>query len=149
QGEAELTAGIDPSGKVTLTGNYTLEQGAYQLSFDFLKRKFDITKGSTITWTGEPTLGKLNVSAIYVANTPPADLVQDQIESSPAAIRNTYMQKLPFELHLNLTGELMKPSVAFDIVLPDDKNYGVSNDIVTTVQYKLAQLREDQGETNK
>jgi len=34
-------------------------------------------------------------------------------------------------------------------VLPEDKNYGVSNDIVTTTQYKLSQLREDQGETNK
>jgi len=149
QGEAQLTAGIDPSGKITLTGNYTLEQGAYQLSFNFLQRKFEITKGSTITWTGEPTSGKLNVSAVYVANTAPIDLVQDQIESSSAAIRNTYIQKLPFELHLNLTGELMKPVVAFDIVLPENKSYGVSNDIVTTVQYKLAQLRDDQGETNK
>ncbi|HEY2721582.1 MAG TPA: translocation/assembly module TamB domain-containing protein, partial [Chitinophagaceae bacterium] len=69
QGEAQLTAGIDPSGKITLTGNYTLEQGAYQLSFNFLQRKFQITKGSTITWTGEPTMAKLNVTAVYVANT--------------------------------------------------------------------------------
>jgi translocation and assembly module TamB len=44
---------------------------------------------------------------------------------------------------------LMKPNVAFDIVLPEDKNYGVSNDIVTTTQYRLAQLRQDPGETNK
>jgi translocation and assembly module TamB len=149
QGEALLTAGIDPSGKITLTGNYTLEKGAYQLSFNFLQRKFDIIKGSSITWTGEPTTAKLDVKAVYIANTAPLDLVQDQIESSAAAIRNTYLQKLPFELHLNLTGELMKPVVAFDIVLPEDKNYGVSNEIVTTVQYKLAQLREDEGETNK
>lgn len=149
QGEAQLTAGIDPSGKITMTGNYTLEKGAYQLSYNFIKRKFDIGKGSTITWTGEPTTGKLNVSAVYIANTSPIDLVQDQVEGSTAAIRNTYLQKLPFELHLNLTGDLMKPSVAFDIVLPEDKNYGVSNDVVTTVQARLADLREDQGETNK
>jgi hypothetical protein len=149
QGEALLTAGIDPSGKITLTGNYTLESGAYQLSFNFLKRRFEINKGSTITWTGEPTAAQLNVTAVYVANTAPIDLVQNQISSSTAAIKNTYMQKLPFEVHLNLTGELMKPTVAFDILLPEDKNYGVSNDIVTTVQYRLSQLRQDQGETNK
>jgi hypothetical protein len=149
QGEALLTAGIDPSGKITLTGNYTLESGAYQLSFNFLQRRFEINKGSTITWTGEPTTAQLDVKAIYVANTAPIDLVQSQISSSTAAIKNTYMQKLPFEVHLNLTGELMKPNVAFDIVLPEDKNYGVSNDIVTTVQYRLSQLRQDQGETNK
>src|SRR5258708_38303672 len=75
QGEAVLTAGVDPSGKITLVGNYTLEKGAYQLSFNFLKRKFDIDKGSTITWTGEPTSAQLNVSAMNIANTSPIDLV--------------------------------------------------------------------------
>jgi translocation and assembly module TamB len=149
QGDALLTTGIDPSGKITLVGTYTIDKGAYQLSFNLLQRKFDIGKGSTITWTGEPTTAQLNVSAIYIANTSPIELVQDQIASAPIAIRNTYKQKLPFEVHLNLTGELMKPVVAFDIVLPEDENYGVSNDIVTTTQYRLAQIRQDQGETNK
>ena len=149
QGEALLTAGIDPSGKITLTGNYTLEKGSYQLSFNLLRRKFEITKGSTITWTGEPTTAQLNVTAIYVANVAPIDLVQDQVASSSSAIKNTYMQKLPFQVHLKLTGELMKPVVAFDIILPKDKNYGVSNDVVATVESKLVQLRDNEGETNK
>jgi hypothetical protein len=52
-------------------------------------------------------------------------------------------------VHLDLTGELMKPVVAFNILLPENKNYGVANDIVTAVQYKLSQVREDQGEMNK
>lgn len=149
QGEAVLSAGIDPSGKITMVGNYTLEKGAYQLSFNFLQRKFEIEKGSTITWTGEPTTAALKVSALYVANTAPLDLVQAQIGATAAAIRNTYLQKLPFEVHLNLTGELLKPIVTFDIVLPQDKNYGVSNNIITQVQARLAQLRQDQGEINK
>src|SRR4030095_16964418 len=149
QGEALLTAGIDPSGKITLTGNYTLESGAYHLSFNFLHRKFECNKGSTIPWPGEPTAAQLNINAVYVANTAPIDLVQNQIASSTAAIKNTYMQNIPFEVHLILTAELMKPNVAFDILLPEDKNYGVSNDIVTTVQYRLSQLRQDQGEINK
>jgi translocation and assembly module TamB len=149
QGEAQLTAGIDPSGKITMTGNYTLDKGSYQLSFNLLQRKFEIAKGSTITWTGEPTTAQLDVTAIYVANVPPIDLVEDQIASSSSAIKNTYMQKLPFQVHLNLTGELMKPVVKFDIILPENKNYGVSNDVISTVEYKLGQLRADEGETNK
>jgi hypothetical protein len=149
QGEALLTAGIDPGGKITLTGNYTLEKGSYQLSFNLLQRKFEISKGSTITWTGEPTTAQLNVTAVYTANVAPIDLVEDQIASSSSAIKNTYMQKLPFQVHLKLTGDLMKPVVAFDIILPQDKNYGVSNDVVSTVESKLEQLRADEGETNK
>ncbi len=149
QGEALLTAGIDPSGKMTLTGNYTLENGSYEISFDLLRRKFEIEQGSTITWIGEPTTAQLDVKAIYVANTPPIDLVQDQIAASTPAIRNTYLQRLPFEVHLNLTGELLKPVIDFDIILPEDKNYGVSNDIVTLVQSRLSQLRQDEGSINK
>ena len=49
QGEAQLTGGIDPSGKTTLVGVYEVEKGAYELSVSMLKRKFDIQKGSTIT----------------------------------------------------------------------------------------------------
>src|SRR4030095_2892595 len=90
QGEAQLTAGIDPSGKITMTGSYTLDKGAYQLSFNLLQRKFEISKGSSITWTGEPTTAQLNVTAMYVASTSPIDLVQDQIASSTPAIKNTY-----------------------------------------------------------
>jgi hypothetical protein len=132
-----------------MVGNYTLEEGSYQISFNFLKRKFDIVKGSTITWTGEPTSAQLNVTAVYVANTAPLDLVADQISASTPALRNTYLQKLPFEVHLNLTGELLKPVIDFDIILPQDQNYGVSNDIVTLVQARLNQIREDEGEINK
>jgi translocation and assembly module TamB len=149
RGEAILSTGIDPSGKITLVGTYTLEEGSYQISFNFLQRKFDIVKGSTITWTGEPTTAQLNVNAVYIANTAPIDLVQQQIAASPVAIRNTYLQKLPFEVQLGITGELLKPVIAFDIALPSNKSYPVSNDIVTSVQTRLAQLREDQGEINK
>lgn len=149
RGEAQLSTGVDPSGKITMTGTYTLEQGSYQISYNFIQRKFDIVKGSTITWTGDPTSAQLNVSAIYIANTAPIDLISQQIDASNAAIRNTYMQKLPFEVRLNLTGELLKPVVGFDILLPSTKSYAVSNDVVTTVQTRLTQVRQDQGEMNK
>jgi hypothetical protein len=149
QGEAILSTGIDPSGKITLVGNYVLERGAYEITFNFLHRRFDIQKGSTITWLNEPTKATLDVNAVYIANTSPIDLVQNQVAASTQAIRNTYLQKLPFEVHLKMTGELMQPILAFDIVLPQDKNYGVSNDIITQVDSRLEELRQDPGETNR
>src|SRR6266542_5874889 len=68
RGEAQISAGVDPSGKTTMVGTYSLEEGSYQISYNFIQRKFDIVKGSTITWTGEPTTAQLNVSAVYIAN---------------------------------------------------------------------------------
>ena len=149
KGEALLSGGIDKSGKITLTGTYTLNEGAYELSFNFLRRRFEIAKGSSITWLGEPTAAKLDVDAYYVANTAPLDLVDRQLSASSVAIRNTYRQKLPFEVYLRLEGELLKPLLSFDIVLPDDKNYNVSRDVINLVDVRLAEIRQEPSELNK
>lgn len=149
QGEANMTAGVDPSGKVNLTGSYEIEQGGYQMSYNFLQRKFEIQKGSRIVWMGEPTAATLDVTAIYVANTAPLDLVSNYISAPNQAIRNTYLQKLPFQVLLNMDGELMKPVLSFDIVLPTDRNYNVSSDIIENVDIRLAQLRQEPSELNK
>ena len=146
KGTGQLTGGIDASGKITLVGSYEIDEGSYNLSFNFLKRKFDIQKGSRIVWTGEPTTAQIDVTAIYVANTAPLDLVQGQIEETKQPI---YKQKLPFEVHLMLQGELLKPVITFDIILPEEKNYLVSKDIITTVENKLTQMRQEEGEMNK
>lgn len=145
KGSGELTAGIDPSGKVTLVGSYEIEEGAYNLSFNFLKRNFIIQKGSRVVWTGEPTTAQLDVTAIYVANTAPLDLVQNQVTSNQVL----YKQKLPFEVHLTMRGELLKPDITFNVILPSDKNYNVSGDVVTTVQNALTQIRQQPSEMNK
>ncbi len=146
RGEGLLTGGIDPSGKITLTGTYTVEDGGYNLSFNFLKRKFDIKKGGKITWTGEPTTGTVDVTAVYIANTSPMDLVGDQVAT---ANKNIYLQKLPFEVHLNVTGELLQPKLSFDIVLPTEKNLRVSGEVISTVTTKLQQLESEPSEMNK
>ncbi len=145
KGEGQLTGGIDESGKITLVGSYEINEGSYDLSFNFIKRKFIIQKGSRIVWTGEPTTAEIDVTAIYIANTPPLDLVQGQTEGDP----NTYKQKLPFEVHLTLAGEILKPQITFDIILPEEKNYNVSKDIISTVEIKLIQLRQEPSELNK
>ena len=149
KGEASLTAGIDPSGKINLAGSYELNQGSYELTFNFIRRKFDIEKGSRIIWEGEPTKATVDIKAIYVANAAPLDLVKNQLEEATAFTRNTYLQKLPFDVYLSMEGELLKPEISFDIVLPEEKKYAVSGEIITTVRTRLDQLRQEPGEMNK
>lgn len=145
-GEAQLSGGIDRSGKTNLTGTYTVEQGSYNLSYASVKRKFIFKKGSTIVWTGDPTSANINLTAIYVANVPPIDLVSDQLAGTDN--QTMYKQKLPFNVNLNLKNELMKPDISFDIVLPDS-SYSVSPDVVNTVNSRLSQVRQDPNELNK
>ncbi len=148
KGEGLINGAIDESGKITLSGSYELDQGTYELTFNFLRRKFNIQKGSKIVWQGDPLDAAVDVTAVYIANTSPLDLVDDQLSEATTTIRNTYRQRLPFEVHLKMQGELMKPIITFDIILPE-KNYSVSNDIVQNVETKLEQLRQEPAEMNK
>ena len=144
QGAADLAGGIDKSGKISLTGDYRVSSGAYNLSLSFLKRRFDIRQGSTITWTGDPTSAQVDITATYVANTAPIDLVQSEVSGSAASEQTTYKEKLPFNVNLRMTGEMLKPTIAFDITLPEQ--------ILTRwplVDTKLQQVRGDEAELNK
>ncbi len=148
KGEAQLNGGIDPSGKTSLTGRYELSEGAYEMSFNMLRRRFEIQKGSYLLWTGSPTSADINITAVYTSNTPPIDLLGDQIASLSPSVRNMYKQRLPFQTHLIMTGELLQPEISFDIKLPD-ANYGVSSEIVETSREKLEELRRNPAELNK
>jgi hypothetical protein len=145
KGEAHLSGGIDPSGKTSLTGTYTVNQGSYNLSYATVTRKFNFKQGSTITWTGDPTSANIDLTATYIANVPPIDLVANQLTD---ANTTQYKQKLPFNVNLNLKDELLKPTINFDITLPDS-NYNVSTDVTNTVNARLVQVRQDPNELNK
>ncbi|MEB0277532.1 translocation/assembly module TamB domain-containing protein [Mucilaginibacter sp. 10B2] len=144
-GEAHLSGGIDPSGKTSLTGTYIVNRGSYNLSYATVSRKFNFKKGSTITWTGDPTSANIDLTAIYVANVPPIDLVANQLSDENST---QYKQKLPFNVNLNLRNELLKPNISFDITLPDS-NYNVAAVVTNTVETRLSQIRQDPNELNK
>lgn len=148
QGEAQLTGGMDPSGKTTLVGVYRVEKGAYEMSVSLMKRKFDIQKGSTITWTGEPTTANLDITAIYKTEAPPIDLVEQQLSGLSASEINMYKQKIPFNTLLQMKGELLKPEITFDITMNDD-NPSVATSVVDNTKTKLEQLKTEPSEMNK
>ncbi|WP_344824070.1 translocation/assembly module TamB domain-containing protein [Chryseobacterium ginsenosidimutans] len=148
QGEAELTGGVDPSGKTTLVGVYEVESGSYEMTVSVLKRKFDIQKGSTITWTGEPTTANLDITAVYKTEAAPIDLVEQQISGEDARTLNQFKQRIPFNTLLKMKGELLKPVITFDITT-DEKNNAVSSTVTDIVDQKLSQLRTQESEMNK
>ena len=148
KGEAAINATVNAGGVLTLAGTYDLHSGAYQLNYDFIKRKFLIQDGSTITFGGDPVKGtKLDINAIYEANVPPYDLVEKQVPDQGQL--NYYKQNLPFDVKLFLKGEILQPAISFDIDLPENKVYPLTADQIELVQGKLNQVRTDTSELNK
>jgi len=148
QGDARLNAGVDPGGHLVLAGVYELDKGYYDLHYQFLERKFNLMKGSTITFAGEPLQADANITAEYIANTNSRNLLDNEITDVTPNLANSFNQSLPFRVILYITGRLSKPNINFDIQMPEQNNL-LNNDLRTTIENKLQQIRTDPAEINK
>jgi translocation and assembly module TamB len=147
-GDANLIVAIRPGGAMDVTGVFTATSGYYQFNYNFIKRKFTIQPGSTVTFAGDPyTATSLNVTAIYEARVAPYDLVSRQVPD-PTEL-TYYRQGLPFQVSAHMVGNLETPTFTFDVTLPENKIYPLSADKIELVQAKLSQMRSDTSELNK
>ena len=144
RGRASLSGAINKNGKMSLTGNYLLDDGAYNLSLRLLKRKFNLQRGSTITWTGDPTGATIDITATYLCTTAPISLVGNQMSGMSQEEINRYNQKLPFTVNLKMQGLLLKPKITFSITLPPNESALWQN-----VDSKLAELNSNRSALNK
>jgi hypothetical protein len=146
QGDATLSFLVDPSGRITLTGQYEIVQGSYVLSFGgFLKREFAIEQGSSLKWLGSPYNADVDITAAYSVKAAVLDLIQDQLTGISDAERNKYKQEFPIQVHIIMRGKLLSPEIRFKLDLPPDKR-GVLNG---TVYAKLNELNGQESELNK
>ena len=133
-----LNTTINAAGTITLSGRLDVSSGSYHMSlYNLTERDFTIAKGSSITWAGDPYNGQADVAAIYTVKAPPAELLAGQGLSNEN-LKSTARNNLPFQVYLNVNGELLKPVISFDIKLPEDTRSPLRDQIET----RLAQLRQ-------
>ncbi|KAA2244989.1 translocation/assembly module TamB [Chitinophaga agrisoli] len=146
KGTATLNATMDASSKLSLTGRYEIQEGKYQMSlYEVIKRSFAIEKGSAITFNGDATDATLDITAKYTVNAPAADLVSDQLSNMSDVDRNRYRQRLPFEVYMQIKGDLMKPDITFMLDMPEAERNAFSG----SVYNRLKQINQIPSELNK
>lgn len=99
-------------GDVKMFGSYTIEQGAYKFSLqEIIRKDFIIQPGSTLTFNGNPMDANLDISASYTVNS--ASL-------SDLGLGESFTQNnVKVNCLMNLTGNLLKPTIKFDLELPN------------------------------
>lgn len=118
KGNSNLSLTITPSGNMNLSGRYEVTKGTYNFSFyKLLKREFEIVKGGSLTWTGDPMNAQLDLQASHLVETSPIDLISNQINTTD----QRYQQRLPFFVYLNIKGQLLAPVISFSLDMPQDK----------------------------
>ncbi|MDR1373201.1 MAG: translocation/assembly module TamB [Dysgonamonadaceae bacterium] len=96
-------------------GTYTIDRGKYNYGlYQAIYRNFDITEGSTVSFSGDPYIAELNITANYTVQANLGDLDQRLVEQQQSAKSN-----IPVNCVLKLNGALNRPGIAFDIDLPN------------------------------
>ncbi len=146
RGNSTLVLNSEASGSINLSGRYEITSGTYNFSFyKLLKREFDIVKGSSITWSGDPLNADMDIRASYRVETSPLDLVYNQINTSDQTEINSYNQRLPFLVFLNIKGKLLVPELSFALDMPDDKR----NVMGGSIYAKLQDINTRESDLNK
>lgn len=145
-GKADLRYELYPNGRQTLTGRYEVGKGSYELSlYQLVKRRFELVPGSTITWRGNPTDAALDLRALYRVKSAPLDLMSEQLSGADASQLTRYRQELPFEVYTRITGELLRPAVAFSLDMPESQRGALDGQVYARVQ----RLNQQEDELNR
>ncbi|HEY8402646.1 MAG TPA: translocation/assembly module TamB domain-containing protein, partial [Cytophagaceae bacterium] len=127
-------------------GTYVLESGEYQYSLlDLVTKNFRIEKGSSISWSGNPLDGRMNVTAHYETKASVYELVQEQGTILSGDAEQAARTRVPVDVLLYVRGELAAPRITFDINLPESEGTLADN----LVSQRISQIRGNQTELNR
>lgn len=145
-GTGDFSLGLEPNGRIRLSGKYELSGGHYETNlYNLVKRKFSIAPGGSITWGGDPYDAQLDMSAIYAIETSVAPLMAARTSGQSDASTSVYQEKLPFEVFINVKGVLLKPEISFNLEMAEDDRGALGGQVYAQVQ----QLNNQEEELNK
>ncbi|MEP2238839.1 MAG: translocation/assembly module TamB domain-containing protein, partial [Maribacter sp.] len=145
-GSATLNLNIDPNQDIRLSGRLELTSGFYRTSlYNLVSREFQLQKGSSIIWSGDPYDAKMDVTAIYEIETSASSLMSSISYGTDSSVSGTYQQAADFLVYLNIDGKLTQPEISFALDMPESEqgNYGGA------VYSRVQQLNEQESELNK
>ncbi len=111
RGNGALRANYYNKGDFKMYGTYTLEYGSYKLSLqEVIRKEFQLKPGGTVTFSGDPYEGNMNIQAVYTVNSASlTDLI-------PGA--NFTQNSVRVSCLMNLNGHIFNPDITFDLELP-------------------------------
>lgn len=121
-----------------LRGDYTLESGSYNFTFqDIIRKDFKINPGSEIRFMGDPYAARLNIAASYRLTANLSDLDESFLDD-PELTRTT----VPVDAMILVNGDMRSPGIDYDFNFPtlkDDIKRKV-NSIVSTDDMRARQM---------
>lgn len=153
RGNGNIKLQINTDGDFDMFGDFEIETGGYNFTlYNIINKEFEIQKGSTISWYGNPYQAQLGINARYkqyASIQPLLDpyLSEEEISASEAARR-----KYPSIVNLRLTGDLMSPLIKFGIDIEDypaNMALGSAGSLDAIINAFKAKLASNEQEMNR
>ncbi|MDX8339682.1 translocation/assembly module TamB domain-containing protein [Draconibacterium sp. IB214405] len=114
RGEGILLFEMDDDYNMSLSGNYNPTQGDYLFTlYNVMNKRFSIEPGGSIVWSGDPYNAIIDLQAIYTLKASLYDVFmgRDDLLNQKSRVQ--------VECLINLSDELINPTIAFDIEFPN------------------------------
>ncbi len=132
-GNGFLQIQISKEGAINFYGDYIAEDGDYLFSLEnVVNKRFDINKGGTVLWEGDPYNALIEITATYKIKTSIQPLVAPSSEDINE--NNEIYKRIPINCDLILGDRLSQPSVKFDISAPtmEESTQNIIEDAINT-----------------
>jgi hypothetical protein len=112
RGDGNLNMKINSKGKFDMFGDYVLSTGDYLFTLEnFVTKKFEIEKGSSIKWNGNAYKANIDIIANYKQRASIKPLFPNDSSSN-------YNKRFPVDCKLYMKDKLTSPDITFGIDLP-------------------------------
>jgi len=128
RGAGTLLIRLDTKGKFNMWGEFTVIEGLYDFRYGgIIQKKIAVVPGGNINWDGEPDRARLSISAKYATQANPAVLLDNP----------SFNRKIPVDVLVDLTGEIIQPELNFNIDFPR-----TSSTVKSELEFKLQSNEE-------
>ena len=113
RGNGNLLFKINTLGKFNMWGDFLPYDGTYNFKYGgLIDKKFNVKKGGSIVWEGDPMRAQLNLEAVYKTSANPALLLDN----------SSLNKKVEVEVVIGIHGDLTRPEPDFMIEFPTIKS---------------------------
>ena len=111
-GKGDIIMRATPSGEFTMEGSYEINRGSFFLTLqNIINRDFDIKRGSTVSWTGDPYNADIDLKAVYKVKTALGEYGPEEDSAT----------RVQVDCIIALSNKLFNPEIRFTVEFPDLK----------------------------
>jgi hypothetical protein len=110
-----LKLNVTSSGDFAMYGTLSMEKGSYMFSMgSVLSKKFEVVKGGTLRWNGDPLDALVDIQAMYRLR---------KVSLYNLMVDDRYRdKKVPVQCLLKMRGNVMTPEISFGVKIEDNSD---------------------------